>query len=419
MSLDTSEGIGYDPLYTQYGAPVLLDRTGNSSPSLNLLSAYSPIVFDVSYAGDAIDIISKQRVHAELFYGSTPVSLGTQVKTNIDVSGTLTYRFNFAEMLKTVFNSEFYNNISSDQINTGNENIVVPFYIVFTPYFESAGGWTREDISLTSLTFYATNAILPDDNSNRQFNYYQNRTLDDSASKFLTFAPTTKTLYVNETEQLSFFYLRPARTVELNYTTYNAIGGIVSSGTKSLVNCYTSKYGTLTISADGASSLLFGYSNLAKLEIYLKDDLGAVISETRTYNLSQSCSDGYRLAWQNSFGAVDKWTFTAHKNRTTNVGDRVIYNTPLGNEATLSERSSKVLKTTGQTTYTATSHFLANELEMFEDLLYSVEVYWEKELNLMIPIIIISTTQTLEDNDGLIQVTVEFVLSQTKQTHIG
>ena len=419
MAISSSSGIGYDPIYTQYGAPVLVANTGNSSPSLNLLSAYSPIVFDVTYAGDAITIISKQRVHAELFYGSTPISLGTQIKTNIDVNGTLTYRFNFAEMLKTVFNSEFYNNITSDQINTGNENIVVPFYIVFTPFFEDAGGWTREDISLTSAEFYATNAILPNDFEGRYFSYSHNRTLDDSTSKFLTFAPTTKTLYANESEQLSFFYLRPARTVELNYTTYNAGGGVVSSGAKSLVDCYTSKYGTFTISADGASSLLFGYSNLAKLEVYLKDSLGTVISETITYNLSQGCSDGYRLAWQNSFGAVDKWTFNAHKNRTYNIGDRVVYNTPLGNGATLSERSTKVLKTNGNTTYSASTQFLANDLDMFIDLLNSVEVYLEKELNLMIPIIILSTTQTIEDNDGLIQVTIEFMTSQEQQTHIG
>ena len=162
---------GSDPLYKKYAAPIRVDQTGNSAFGLNILSTYLPIVYDVTWAGDnTTDPISKKRMKAEVYYGSTPVLLGTQIKTSIDVSGTLTYRFNFAEMLKTVFNSEIYNNITSDQINTGNENIVMPFYVVYIPMYIDILGVEREDDSFTDNTAYCTSAIIQSLQSFKQFN---------------------------------------------------------------------------------------------------------------------------------------------------------------------------------------------------------------------------------------------------------
>jgi len=405
---------GNDPLYKKYAAPVVVDQTGNATYSLNILSTYLPIVYDVTWAGDlTTDPISKKRMKAEVYYGSTPVLLGTQIKTSINVGGTLTYRFNFAEMLKTVFNSEIYNNITSDQINTGNENIVMPYYVVYTPMYIDILGVEREDDSLTDSTAYCTSAIIQNLQSFKQFNNtteYVTRNSSGSTKKFLTNAPNNKKIRSNETEQLSFFNLSPSDTIELNYTTYD-LNGTPSNFTKSVVDCTTSKYGTLTISDVNSNCLLDGISAISKIDVWLKNNGGTQLSEKRTYIIDTKCSNGYRLVWVNQYGATDKYTFDAHKSRKFNVNDREVYKTAIQDEPSISDRSIKILGTKGDYSYSCTSKFIGDDLEWFTELLTTNQCYWEKEQNVLIPVIITSSEQVIED-DGLINVTIDFKLSQ-------
>ena len=405
---------GNDPLFKKYAAPIRVDQTGNSALGLNILSTYLPIVYDVTWAGDTTtDPISKKRMKAEVYYGSTPVLLGTQIKTSIDVSGTLTYRFNFAEMLKTVFNSEIYNNITSDQINTGNENIVMTFYVVYTPMYIDILGVEREDDSLTDSTAYCTSAIIQSLQSFKQFNNntnYVTRDSSGSTKKFLTNAPNNKKIRANETEQLSFFNLSTTDTIELNYTTYD-LSGTPTNYTKSVVDCRTSKYGTLTISDVNSNCLLDGITAISKIDVWLKDNGGTQLSEKRTYIIDTKCSDGYRLVWVNQYGGTDKYTFDAHKSRSFNVTDREVYKTAIQDEPSISDRSLKILGTKGDYSYSCTSKFIGDDLEWFTELLTTNECYWEKEQNVLIPVIITSSDQVIED-DGLINVTIDFKLSQ-------
>ena len=409
---------GNDPLYKKYAAPVVVDQTGNSTYSLNILSTYLPIVYDVTWAGDlTTDPIAKKRMKAEVYYGSTPTLLGTQIKTSILVGGVNTYRFNVAEMLKTTLNSEIYNNITSDQINTGNDNIVMPYYIVYTPMYIDILGVEREDDSLTDSTAYCTSAIKQNLVSSKIFSNsdtYVTRDSFGSTKKFLTNAPNNKKIRANETEQLTFFNLSFTDTIELNYTVYN-LAGTPTNYTKSLVDCTAYKYGTLTISDSTASCLLNGITNISKLDVWLENNSGVVLSEKRTYIIDTKCSDGYRLVWVNEFGATDKYTFDAHKSRNFKVEEREVYKTPIQNEPSISDRSLKVLGTKGGYSYSCTSKFIGDDLDWFTELLTTNECYWEKEANVLVPIIITSSDQVIEDNTGLINVTIDF---KTSQEHI-
>jgi len=58
---------------------------------------------------------------------------------------------------------------------------------------------------------------------------------------------------------------------------------------------------------------------------------------------------------------------------------------------------------------------------MFIDLLNSTEVLFQPDVTstTLVPVVIMSKEQTEEDSDGLINMTIEFMPSQTHKTHIG
>lgn len=415
----------FDPIFTPYGAPTIAVQPQNVTIPNEILSAYEPIVFELEWAGSTATDITNVRMEAELSYGDfvggTDVVLGTIKKTSITVSGFTRWRFDFSDMLKTVLNPEFYNNITSDQITTNNRNIVESFEVSFTCKYNDNRGVERVDTTKVTSVYYVCNVIIPFDTGSKLFQDASNGYLTrNSTSKFLTKAANNKVIYANENEQLSFMTGYSKSNLELNYQTYDLNGSANTAQTKALVDCAKTRYGTLTISDNGASTIIDDFANISKVDIWLKDNVGTQVTEKRTYLIKQNCASGYRLWWANSLGGVDKYTFNKYTNKTFEQEQRKTFQKPLPNSGTLtSDISKQTFATNGNYKYTAVSEFRSSDLEFFVDLINSTEVYYEHEPEQLLSVVITSTTQTVSDSDGMIQVIIEFELSQRPKTHIA
>ena len=414
----------FDPKFSGYGVPVIVSTPyGITTPTAEVLSAYDPVIFDCTWVGDSETVISNVRMKATLSVGfsSTEYVLGTQVKKKISVSGVDTYRFNFADMLKTALEPEYYNNITSDQINSeaANESIVIKFFVEFSILYVDELGFERNDGSTTSSTYFVSNAILQHDEPIRLLDSTNDYVLSDSSSKFLTKSPNNKVIYANENEQLSFIYVG-SDTLDLHYQTYN-LAGVANTEQTKTTKAIANKYGTITISDNGASTILDDFANISKVDVWVEENSGGQISEKRTYLCKQHCADGYRLWWHNSLGGFDKFTFNNKTNKTYGVSKRVNYKRPFDSTPTTGERSRGTMNVQGDSTYMATTSFLAGSLDMFIDLLNSTDVFFQPDVtsNTLVPVVIMSTEQTESDSDGLINMTIEFMVSQAHKTHIG
>jgi hypothetical protein len=413
-----------DPIFTIYGAPVIVAEPYSiTDPDTEFLSIYDPVVYDLTWPGDTMifpgDGIGNIRMEAAVYYGSTPVLLGTQVKTSIDISGTITYRFNVSEMLKTVLSPEIFNPITSDTINTGNENIVVPYKIHFTVKFDDIST-TRTDNTLISDTYYACNSIIQPDETNRIINKGTSAYIaDSSTSKFLTKSANNQVISTNEDYQLSFITAE-IDSAKLQFQTYDLGGNANAETTRATVDTTNSKYGTLTISDNGASSILDGFATISKVDVWIENTSNVEITEKKTFIINQGCSNGYRLWWHNSLGGIDKYTFDQYTNKSYEQEERINYQKPLGTTIAPSNISMQTMATKGNIVYTAVSKF-ETDLNQFVDLLNSTEIYYQPDVSssTLVAVTIISDSQAISDSDGLIQVTIEFMNSQAHKTHIA
>jgi len=399
-----------------FGAPVIT-RTPVAVPADAVISAYDPIVFEVSWAGDTTaEPITAKRVKAEVFFTSSDTSLGTMKKESILISGNPRYRFNVADMLKTVLEFEFINNISTDVITSGNDKLATEFKLTFTPEYIDSSGVSQTDTSTTSLTYFVGNGIIAPSDSIRSFNASKVLTLTNTISEFLTFAPQNVILRTGEDFQLSFFYLG-ALQLEINFQTFD-LGGNANAEQTVALKTITNKEGTFTISDNGAGTIIDDFTNISKVDVWIEESDGTQISQKKRFIISQECVDGFRLWWSNSLGGVDKFTFDIANNQTFNVRDRINYQQPLDDTPTREEFGVTTLKVTGNDVYTATTRIQAGLLTWFRDLLTSTQAFYQTGPTTIHPINIRTKVVPLDDDDNLIQIDIEFEFSRATKTHI-
>jgi hypothetical protein len=426
----------YDPVFTGYGAPVVTFEPYNVTFDSSILySAYEPVEFQLTWAGDSETTISNQIMYAEVYHGASATLLGTQRKTSVSIEGATKYRFNFSDMLKTVLAPEFYNYITSDQINSSAslEDLGRDFYVKFYVKYLDELNVERQDTTLTSSTYPIVNTIIGNDEKYRIISgSYFDWVLDSTTSTFLTNAPANKQIQEGEDEQLMFYYTG-ALQLELNYQTYDLGGNANSAQTKSLVTI-VNNYGTITISDNGASTLIDDFANISKIDVWIEESDGNQISEKRTYVMNHTCTEGFRLWWMNSYGAIDKYTFDAHTNTSYMVHNRNTFQKPLevglgaltvaDQKTMLAQKESSVLLNSGSEVYSCTSTFQAGDMDFFKDLLKSQDVRYQPSTTSatstnLFPVMVKSMEQVLTDTDGLIQVNIEFVTSKKDKNHIG
>ena len=399
--------IGTDPLYVKYGAPDL-----QTLLTTNIYLPYhNNIPFKLTWDGDTTtDNITNKRMEAKLYYGASNTLLGTIVKQSVLVTGVPTYKFDFSEMLKTVLSPEIFTNITSDQINTGNRNLAETFYAVFTPIYIDIKGVERRDDSTTSSTYVIASSIFNyPDTVRTTITSASEYNLSSETSQFLTNIPSIRKIKTNETDQVSFLKRDANTAIVLHWNKYD-LGGNVTSGSQTSVDCSTLKYGTFTVSDATVNCLLNGIANISKLEIWLQVS-STIVSEKITYIIDKNCGNDVRLWWRNIYGAIDKYTFTASNRQDFIIEDKQSY-------IDVNNRG-KLLSSNAKQQFTVISDFVEYEPLWVRDLMASTHVYYEYGKDNLLPIEVITKEHIVNDVDNMIQVEITFTLADKFITHNG
>jgi hypothetical protein len=396
-------------------APVI--TTPPTANTLNILSAYEPIIFDLTWATDSKPWIVGKYITCDVYYGATPVLLGIQQKTAINVNGNLVYRFDLSEMLKTILNAQFFKDISTDQINTGQEKILNRFYCDFRGNYVSQLRDRAERTALVrSSTYYVSNFIIQHDQAAKVLlPSVSSYIIGGVNQRFLTKSPDNKPLQKFETEQLSFFY-NGTNSLQIGVQTYQLNGTPNSEAYKSAVTV-TNRNGTITLSP---SDLTSTFDNISKIDVWLRDSVTLNRLTRKQTFVMDRCTQGLRLVWLNQFGGVDKFTFKNYQLIETMVSDRVRYTKPLKAVSIPEDFRGKELSRKAVKRYRAVSDILTDDyLDLIEDLILSSEVYLEENTNIWKPVLVNTNSQIIRVSEGLIQCEIDFELSAQIKTHIG
>lgn len=401
--------IGTDPLYKKYGSPDV------PAPLFFIYLPYmNNIPFTATWAGDTTtDPIANQRMEAKVYFGADNTLLGTIVKTSVLVGSTKTYNFDFSEMLKTVFESEIYINISSDQINTGQRKLVNTFYAVFTPIYIDIKGVERRDDSTTSNTYTIANTIFNYEDGNKKIiDLASDYHCINSTKKVLTSVPRIRKIKKGETDQVAFIRIadgNPTANVVLHFIRYD-LGGNPTAGSKTAVNIHDSRYGIFTVSDANDNCLLFSFDSLSKVEVWLQ--IGStIISEKITYIMDKNCGNDVRLWWRNVYGGMDKFTFTQSKKRSFMIEDKQTFINSSNQTKLISSEANEVIR--------AWSNIEVEDMNWLKDLMASTDVYYEFGKDNLIPIEILNTEEVISDDDGLLSVEIAFKPANKYITHNG
>lgn len=401
------------------GTPVI-----TVAPFSWIYSPYDPIVFEVTWAGTDNNSVSNQRMKCNVTVNNT-TGYGTITKEAVDLSGTLTYRFNISDILKTALTNTFYNNISSDQINSSSTyDIVVDYNCTFTPHYTDSSGADTTDVQIDDgISGYVGQFILPRNFTPRYVSTNEKYLMSVSTDKFLTHSPQNKVIRAGEDEQLSFMYWG-ANQLEYNYQTYDLGGNANAAQTKSLVTI-NNKSGHLTISDNGVNTVIDDFTNISKIDVWLEESTGTQISEKRTYLIDQKCPEGYRLWWANSLGGFDKYTFNAFTEEDYKVNKRVNYTNPNDSTPTIEERKQSTLKVIGNHHFEAATNFLTTEwMPFFKDLINSHNVYYQPYIDgayttEIHPVLVNTKVLPVNGSDKLIQAFIQFEYSEKEKTMQG
>ena len=212
--------------------------------------------------------------------------------------------------------------------------------------------------------------------------------------KFLTYAPTTQRLRSGEWAELSI----------LGYGTLDQL--------TFRVKCYriagtTATYNYTASMVGGRSTFVVGippsetFALLSKMEVWLIYG-GVQVSDTYTYIIDQRpLRDPVRIAWINTLGGVDSYTFTGAKTGTT-IAEKTAFVRDLPVGFSVSNRGESVASVETRDEVDVISDFETRDaMRWLGGIIQSSEV-WVIENGVIIPVVIL-TNSHVTDTDDLVQ----------------
>lgn len=377
-----------------------------------VLSAFLPIIFEVESTAPSL---LNSRVQAIVKHGTALETIGTIKQDQIDVGGTLLFRFNVSNLLKAQLSEDVLDYNQTNEIQTSGELSTQKFKVTFQKIFEDNFGETTIQESIDSLEYFVTNAIVQPQTSPQDL---LARTLSTGAKKFLTDAPNNKPIYPEtEEEQLSFLGGLPAIDFQLKYQTFNLAGAPnaeQSGAAKVLVN----HHGIININKQ---TILAGFASISKVDVWVHNDSSSVqASEKKTFVVKSNCSfEVIRLQWLNSHGGIDEFTFENRKTRTQEFKRGLIQKAlPLGFGVEAEGRAIRGVKSKEK--LIISSGFLPKEfMDWFRELLESTFVFWHVNFTTKYAVVITSERMPFDDKDELQELVLELDISRDRITRDG
>lgn len=377
-----------------------------------VLSAFLPIIFEVESTAPSL---LNSRVQAIVKHGTALETIGTIKQDQIDVGGTLLFRFNVSNLLKAQLSEDVLDYNQTNEIQTSGELSTQKFKVTFQKIFEDNFGETTIQESIDSLEYFVTNAIVQPQTSPQDL---LARTLSTGAKKFLTDAPNNKTIYPEtEEEQLSFLGGLPAINFQLKYQTFN-LAGAPNAEQSGVAKVLVNHHGIININKQ---TILAGFASISKVDVWVHNDSSSVqASEKKTFVVKSNCSSEIvRLQWLNSHGGIDEFTFENRKTRTQEFKRGEIQKAlPLGFGVEAEGRAIRGVKSKEK--LIISSGFLPKEfMDWFRQLLESTFVFWHVSFTVKYAVVITSQTMQFDDKDELQELVLELDISRDRITRDG
>lgn len=352
--------------------------TISSQPLSNrIISAYSPIRYIVT-SNDAT--ISK--VQAEIYLA------GSLIKTIVhdpDITTTNQFTFDIQGIVKDNLTYDINSPTGSLLVFTdAPDNTLKTLYVIFNEVLLTAGLLVVQAIDYTSNTSYATNVIA---DSVSELTEYS---ADDSDKPFLTTAPANQNIFRNESLRLGY--------VLFSTGTYKGVikqyqGAALLGTTTSASQTVTNKRAFFRLNTTYLSGLC------DKMEVYLTDNVGNVISATRTYYIKQErCEDAQRFWFMNKQGDFDQFTFDGEYTEGIEIDSKDYKKINETQNATL--RGLEQFRVDAFEKFSVASRPLTREeARWLKQLLYSPQVYVEVSGSLH-PVLLTNQEKSFELNSN-------------------
>lgn len=271
-----------------------------------------------------------------------------------------------------------------------------------------------------------------------------------STSHFLTNAPKTQKIKIDEYATLSFFngnYLGGLNGDYVRIATYNKNGTFIQF--YDIINPFNNSTNEDEQRADVGIGPV-NLSNLTSFDVYATGttfppnfnnigsytvnlgDSGSVApySETITFIIDDNCClyDEFRFAWLNRKGGFDYFTFTQRSDKksttTKDMFDKKLGRITSGDwNYSIGDRGSTIFNVNSRDSYVVNSNWLTQaEATWLNELMSSPEVYWIKKTdNKAYPIIVTNQEyiEGNENNDFLFMVTITFEMSFSSSIQRG
>lgn len=297
-----------------------------SSIALEVTAAWSAT--EVGYTKDAVLIGTKRQ---EAIY------VGTNIRFRLDVSGHL----------QSVLNTEFFTDYPANIQTTNTPNAIQHYGVLFTEEFDNEDGLFSSYETKMSSALLATRSVWQHTETQSMAEYIAS----GSTSKFLTKAPSTKSIRPGEEEQLSILIPSGFGTAKIAYQHYDFNGTAAAVQYLSAVQPLENRV-TLPINSN-----IFSASSI-KFDVWLVNSANAQKSEKRTFIVNKkNYQNPKRFHFENSLGGIDAYTFTGDYSEMQNT-EKTGFKKQVGLSHAITERGHSVLGTFEQDEHSITSEYL-------------------------------------------------------------
>jgi hypothetical protein len=263
------------------------------------------------------------------------------------------------------------------------------YFVTFNSVTKNADGTLvgQADSQIGSTLYVINSALQHTDTQN--LNTYLCNTTNGANAKFLTNAPTSKVVGVNDSEYLSVLTDTPGDADNFRIRKFDSAGNQITfiiQPTGLTSNRFDLGVGPANINALSAG---FIDDDVSYYTIQVVDDVLGTnpSSEIRTFTIDRNCyEDPTRVHWLNTLGGIDSFTFTGTETITTGTRGTT-FERYVGRGFDVKDRGFTQLSKHARDSYTARSGLLKQPvLTWLNELVTSPEVYVQD--GVYIPVII-------------------------------
>jgi len=335
-----------------------------STPS-GINSAYRPIVY--KWSSNHIDL---KYCIVEVVINSVRVSA---ISVQLDAGSSVNFTLDASEICKTNLDFDLVAINSSGVVSPVNSQKSVELKIYEVT--ESGGvlvtDYNPDDANNSSYELITT-AILVINLITSHLDYatfnQSDYTLTGVTKKFLTDSPSTKSIELDKDEFIGILSHAgvASKNFKLEILTYDSSDALLNTDNINIpdwdsayVTIPTGTYLTLAVGTKNLINSGVSLTNVAYYTIKIINDDGDM-SETKRFNIVDSCSQDVRIHWVNNYGKQDSYTFKG------NVQESIkhkasTYNQPLGLTYSSDARGLTVLENVSKSSFKAFSRSISRD----------------------------------------------------------